>query len=203
MTSAAQTVDTGATPWTILARLVRAQGRHGEILADILTDFPERFAQRKRLFLVVSETACEAVREISLASHWPHKNRIVLKFTGVDSINDADALRGLLVAIPVNERAELKDDSVYIGDLIGCRVIEQNSETEVGVVADVDREAGLLEVKRPNGDEALIPFAKTYLVKLDLAGKQIEMRLPQGLLEINAPMTDEERRKMNDSSNNE
>jgi 16S rRNA processing protein RimM len=51
-------------------------------------------------------------------------------------------------------------------------------------------------VKTPDGDEALIPFAKAYLVMLDLVGKRIEMRLPEGLLEINAPMTDEERRAM-------
>src|SRR5690242_20546910 len=94
--------QTGA-PWVILARLVRPQGRHGEILADILTDFPERFAERKRLFLVSRETSREPVREALLESHWLHKGRVVLKFSGVDSINDADALRGLLVAIPASE----------------------------------------------------------------------------------------------------
>lgn len=185
-----------SAPWTILARLVRPQGRHGEVLADILTDFPERFAERRRLFLVSSETASEPVREVALENHWPHKGRVVLKFSGVESITDAEALRGLLVAIPASERAELAEGSVYIGDLIGCELVDLNRAGSVGIVADFDREAGLLQVKAPGGEELLIPFAKEYLVTMDLAGKRIEMRLPEGLLDINAPMTDEERRAM-------
>lgn len=187
-----------AQPWTILARLVRAQGRHGEVLADILTDFPERFADRKRLFLVSSETGGEPVREVQLENHWLHKGRVVLKFAGVDSINDAEPLRGLLVAIPASERIVPADDSVYVGDLIGCEVFDLNASRTVGVVADVDRDAGLLVVKTSASEEALVPFAKAYLVTMDLAGKRIEMRLPEGLLDINAPMTEEERRESNE-----
>jgi len=85
------------TGWAILARLMRSQGRHGEILAEIFTDFPERFAERKRLFLIASETSALPVREVTLERHWLHKGRVVLKFAGVDSINDTEALRGLLV----------------------------------------------------------------------------------------------------------
>jgi 16S rRNA processing protein RimM len=190
-------------PWTILGRLVRPQGRHGEILADILTDFPERFADRRRLFLVSSETSQPPVREVSLENYWLHKGRVVLKITGVDSINEADTLRGLLVAIPTSERAALTDGSVYIGDLIGCEVIDLNTSRTVGVVTNVDREASLLEVKTPMGEEALVPFARAYLVTMDIAGKRIEMRLPEGLLDINAPMTYEERRALDESRNNE
>ena len=185
-------------PWTILARLVRPQGRHGEILAGILTDFPERFADRKRLFLVSSETSRESARELQLENHWLHKGRVVLKFAGVDSISDAESLRGLLVAIPASERSVLADDSVYIGDLIGCEVVDLNTSRTVGMVADVDPVASLLEIKTPAGKEVLVPFAKAYLVTMDLAGKRIEMRLPEGLLDINAPMTDEERRESNE-----
>lgn len=187
-------------PWAVLARLVRPQGRHGEILADILTDFPERFADRKRLFLVPSETGKEVVREISLESHWRHKGRVVLKFAGVDSIDDAEKLRGLLVAVPAGERIKLTDGSVYISDLIGCEVIDLSATaSSIGLVTDFDRETGLMAVKTADGDETLIPFTKAYLVRMDLVGKRIEMRLPSGLLEINAPMTDEERRELSDS----
>lgn len=185
--------------WVILARLVRPQGRHGEILADLLTDFPERFAERKRLFLLASETSESSLRELALEQHWLHKGRVVLKFGGVDSIGEAEKLRGLLVAIPRSERAALADDSVYVGDLIGCEVVDLNGgPASIGVVTNFDSEGGLLEVKTPDA-EALIPFAKAYLVGLDLAGKRIEMRLPEGLLEINAPMTEEERRTMEQS----
>ena len=87
-------------PWAILARLVRPQGRIGEVLADVLTDFPERFAERKRLFLVSSETSREPVREVMLERHWLHKGRVVLKLAGVDSISDAETLLKCEIQVP-------------------------------------------------------------------------------------------------------
>jgi 16S rRNA processing protein RimM len=190
--------------WAIVARLVRPQGRHGEILGDLLTDFPELFAQRRLLYLVASETSPTPARELTLERHWLHKGRIVLKFTGVDSINDAEALRDLLVAIPASERAPLTGDAVYISDLIGCEVVDlAAASTPVGRIADVDREAGLLIVRPARGEEVLIPFAKAYLVAVDVAAKRIEMSLPGGLLDINAPITEEERRALDKAGDEE
>ncbi|HEX5234487.1 MAG TPA: ribosome maturation factor RimM [Silvibacterium sp.] len=189
-----------AGPWTILARLIRPQGRRGEILADILTDFPERFATRRRLFLVSSETDRSSMRETHLENHWLHKDRVVLKFAGTDSITDADTLRGLFVAIPASERAPLSDGSLYIADLVGCEVVDiAGAPVKIGIVSDVDRAAGLLAVTTPDAGEVLIPFAKAFLVNVEIPGKRIEMHLPAGLLEINAPLTDEERRVLGSS----
>jgi 16S rRNA processing protein RimM len=188
------------TDWAILARLMRSQGRHGEILAEIFTDFPERFAERKRLFLIASETSPTPICEMTLERHWLHKGRVVLKFAGVDSINDTEALRGLLVAIPASERAPLTDDSIYISDLIGCEVFDLAAASEeqqrVGEIIDVERDSALLVVKPARGGEVLIPFAKTYLANIDLASRRIEMRLPAGLLDINAPLSEEERQAL-------
>ena len=190
--------------WAILAQLVRPQGRHGEIVADLLTDFPERFADRKRLYFLVSETSPVPLRETGLEHHWLHKGRIVLKFSGVDSIDEAEKLRDLYVAIPAGERAPLGDDSIYIADLINCEVVDLTAAPKrIGLVKDLDREAGLLIVQPVKGDEILIPFAKAYLVNIDPSAKRIEMRLPQGLLEINAPITVEERRELDTSGKDE
>jgi 16S rRNA processing protein RimM len=190
--------------WAILAQLVRPQGRSGEMIADLLTDFPERFADRKCLYLLASETDRTPTREVVLVHHWLHKGRVVLKFSAVDSIDEAEKLRGLFVAIPASERAPLSDDSVYISDLIGCEVIDvASSPIQIGRVKDMDREAGLLMVQPSKGPEVLIPFAKAYLVSIDLAAKRIEMRLPEGLLDINAPITDEERSELDISRDDE
>jgi len=190
--------------WAILARLVRPQGRRGEVFADLLTDFPERFAERKRLYLVTSETNPDVVREVTLERHWLHKGRVVLKFAGIDSINDAELLRGLMVAIPASERAPLSDGAFYIGDLIGCEVIDVSSApVSVGKITDVDREVGLLMVQPDGGGEVLIPFAQAYLADIDVDGKRIEMRLPEGLLDINAPISEEERRALGTTSQGE
>jgi 16S rRNA processing protein RimM len=181
--------------WAIVARLVRSQGRHGEILAEIHTDFPERFAERKRLFLLSSESSEAALREIDLESHWLHKDRVVLKFAGVDSINDTEPLRGLYVAIPASERTPLPEDEVYISDLIGCELFDHALGRVIGKVDDFDRGANLLIV-REGKTEHLVPFANAYIEAIDLAAKRIEMRLPEGLLEINAPLTADEKKQM-------
>lgn len=134
---------------------------------------------------------------MTLESHWIHKGRVVLKFARVDSINDAELLRGFDVVIPASERTELDDGSVYISDLIGCEVIDLASGARsIGMIADVDREASLLIVRTAKGVEHWIPFAQAYLARMNIAARRIEMRLPEGLLEINAPVTEEERREL-------
>jgi 16S rRNA processing protein RimM len=93
---------------------------------------------------------------------------------------------------------------VYISDLVDCEVVDlASAAVAVGKVTDVDREAGLLVVQPPRGQEVLIPFAKAYLVRIDTIAKRIEMRLPDGLLEINAPLTDEERQALDKSEDSE
>ncbi len=181
-----------------LALIRRPQGRRGEVFADILTDFPEKFADRRQLWLLrgasgtvgsTSPPVKAAPVPAELIGHWLHKGGIVLHFAGVDSISAAEELNGLVVAIPRAERVPLGDDEVYIGDLIGCTLIDVTGAdpTEIGVIQDVDRTAGpvaLLVVKGRSG-EVLVPFAKSYLRRVDTTGKRIEMVLPDGLVGLN------------------
>ncbi|AXC14326.1 16S rRNA processing protein RimM [Acidisarcina polymorpha] len=170
-----------------MAKIVRPQGRHGEVLADLLTDFPERFSERKRLFLLPPKGEPRAVE---LENHWLHQGRIVLKLIGIESINDAETLRGLDVAIPKHERAPLEDGAVYISDLLNCKLVDSLSDLVVGKIANVDRESGptsLLVVETPAGGEVLVPFVKAYRPIVDVAAKSVSMELPEGLLDLNAP----------------
>ncbi len=185
--------------WVWLARIRRPQGRKGEVLAEILTDFPEKFAERPQVWLLPGATvsasapvgaASTAPREVELTNHWLHKGGIVLHFRGVDSISAAEELKGMAVAVPQTARAPLDTDEVYIGDLIGCVLVDvAGPETvTVGEIENVDRSGGaapLLVVRSARG-EVLIPFAKSYLRKIDLEGKRVEMALPEGLVDLNA-----------------
>jgi 16S rRNA processing protein RimM len=195
----AKTAPEAAEGWVWLARIRHTQGRKGELFAEILTDFPEKFADRKQLWLLAASSApksaqrpvASAPREVELLNHWLHKGGIVLHFAGIDSISAAETLIGLIVAIPLSERAALDDDEVYVGDLIGCTLVDVTpaEPVVVGVVEDVDRTAGpvaLLEVMGAAG-EVLVPFAKSYLRKIDLEAKRVEMALPEGLVELNLP----------------
>ena len=177
--------------WAWLARIRRPQGRKGEVFADILTDFPEKFAERRQLWLLAEARPAAPPREAELIAHWLHKGGVVLHFAGVDSISAAETLSGLIVAIPLAERTPLAEDEVYVADLIGCELIDVAGETPVvvGQIEDVDRTAGpvaLLVVRGAVG-EVLVPFAKSFLRKLDLAAKRVEMALPEGLADLNSP----------------
>jgi 16S rRNA processing protein RimM len=183
-----------AGQWTWLARIRRPQGRKGEVFADILTDFPEKFAERRRLWLLPEGRPAgrsAAPREVALVNHWLHKGGVVLHFSGVDSINDAQTLAGLVVAIPQAERAALGEGEAYIGDLIGSALVDVagGEPVLVGEIEDVDRTAGpvALLVVRGEAGEILVPFAKSYLRKVDLEAKRVEMALPEGLTDLNAP----------------
>jgi 16S rRNA processing protein RimM len=240
------TPPTAPAEWVWLARIRRPQGRKGEVFADILTDFPEKFAVRKHLWLIPegsplgtvsghdsgskqdsipgsplgsdsrhdsisgprtsgfvtghdfsraeerpnkSGALAPAPRQIDLIHHWLHKGGIVLHFAGIDSISAAETLAGLIVAIPHSERAPLADDEVYIADLIGCTLVDVSPDPPqtLGAVEDVDRTAGpapLLIVNGPRG-EILVPFAKSYLRKIDLENRRLEMALPEGLSDLN------------------
>jgi 16S rRNA processing protein RimM len=196
--------------WVWLARIRRPQGRKGEVLAEILTDFPEKFAERRQLWLLAASASAGAgapgpshlgtgetkpidpqARPIELTNHWLHKGGIVLHFAGMDSISAAEELKGLIVAVPQADRAPLAADETYIGDLIGCTLVDVAGAeaVTVGEIEDVDRSAGpapLLVVRGAHG-EVLIPFAKSYLRRIDLEGKRVEMALPEGLVDLNAP----------------
>jgi 16S rRNA processing protein RimM len=192
-----------STGWVWLARVKRTQGRKGEVFAEILTDFPDKFAERRKLWLlrdadVASKSGAGGdLREVELVHHWLHKGGIVLHFVGVDSISDAEKLAGLIVAIPLEERARLDEDEVFIGDLIGCSLVDVagTEPVTVGEIEDVDRSAGPVAIlvvrgksaSQHSGDEILIPFAKDYLRRVDVDAKRVEMALPEGLVDLNRP----------------
>ena len=124
-----------------------------------------------------------------------NEGRIVLQFAGIETISDAETVAGLDVLVPREERLPLDDESVYISELVGCTVYD--GATAVGVVEDVQFAmtadgARRLADAAPSaggevawGDEILIPFVKAFLVAVDTEAKRIEMKLPEGLVEVN------------------
>ncbi len=172
-----------------IAKVVKPQGRIGEVLVELFTDFPEKFEERRTLYAWLPKGER---RELKLEDFWPHKGAMVLKFAGVDSIDEAEAIKGAEIQIVERDKTTLEDGAVYVSDLVGCAVIVGGRE--IGKVADVDFGAGeapLLVVK--NGKEHLIPFVTEFVTHQDLKAKRIEMTLPEGLLEIDAPLSKAEK----------
>jgi 16S rRNA processing protein RimM len=167
-----------------IARIRKVQGRRGEVAADILTDFPERFQPGAEMVL----SGGGAPATVCLESVWFHKGRAILKFRGVENISEAESLVGRVIQIPLADRRPLPAGTVYLSDLVGCAVIE---EGEAGVKTlgrvesvEVTGAAPLLQVITTRG-ELLIPFAEEICRNVDVARKEIRVRLPEGLKELN------------------
>jgi 16S rRNA processing protein RimM len=172
--------------------VVKKQGRHGEVAAEVHSDVPDRFAVGMKLFAL--SKSGDSRREVEIGSLWPHKGLLVLKFVGVDSMSDAETLIGSELQVPRTERAELERGWNYVSDLVGCAVFDHGNE--IGRIEDVQLGAGeapLLIVAGAGGKKYDVPFAEAYLEGVDLPRKQVRMALPEGMLEINAPLTAEEK----------
>lgn len=157
------------------------------------TDVPDRFTEGMRLWALLEDGPR---REVRVDDFWPHKGLLILKFEGIETISDAESLVGAELQIPCSERAELEPGWTYLSDLVGCSVFD--GDREIGPIVDVQFGAGeapLLVVKGAAKLPYEIPFAEEYLLKVDLGQRQVRMRLPEGLLDVNAPLTDEEKRR--------
>jgi 16S rRNA processing protein RimM len=172
-----------------VARILRPQGRRGEVAAEILTDFPGRFAKMESAYLWDGRSAPRAV---NVRGCWISQSRggqAIFHFEGSDSISDAEKLVGLEVQVPLSERMPLPGGSYYVTDLIGCQVRDAEGRA-VGRVRDVqstgENTAGtpLLVIDAPEG-ELLIPLAQEICVRVDVNTRSIEVRLPEGLRELN------------------
>jgi 16S rRNA processing protein RimM len=130
---------------------------------------------------------------LELEHFWPHKGRIVFKFRGVDSISAAEELAGWEIQIPREERAVLEPGTVYVSDLVGCAVVVDGAV--LGPVAEVQFGAGAapLLIVRSGGREFMLPLAQEFIEELDPGKGIVRMRVPAGLLELDASLTTEEK----------
>ena len=175
--------------------MVKTQGRRGEVASEILSDVPGRFVAGMKL-LSLSRQPDTVRRELEVEYLWPHKGLLVLKFAGVDSISEAEALVGSELQVPRNQRSELQAGWNYVSDLVGSAVLDHGRE--IGRIEDVQFGAGeapLLIVRDAAARLLEVPFAEAYLDSVDVERKQVRMKLPEGLLEVNAPLTAEEKRE--------
>jgi 16S rRNA processing protein RimM len=195
-----------------LARVKKTQGRRGEVAVEVHSDVPGRLAPGMKLFALPAATGTagrkagliggdEKRRELELEDLWPHKEWLVLKFLGVDSMTDAEGLIGCELQVPSSQRAELGPGWNYVSDLVGCTILDRGNE--IGRIADVQFGAGeapLLVVVDGAGRKFDVPFAEAYLegvarAGIDLERREVRMNLPPGMLEINASLTAEEKQE--------
>src|SRR5437667_10360783 len=131
--------DGGTEDLIVVARVARTRGLRGEVVADLYTDFPGRFEDLDSGIAIAPDGSR---RSLQIEEHWFQGNRIIFKFAGYDSIDEAKELAGFQLAIPASERIELPEDTFYEWELAGCRV-QALDGTLIGQVRDVMRTGGV------------------------------------------------------------
>ncbi len=191
--------------WFPIARLLRPQGRRGELLADPLSDLPGLFAPNREVLLAPANASAPAPGTLPLhiEEHFfptgKNAGRVVLKLSGCDSISAAEALAGQQIFIPTRELPPLEPGTFFVGDLLGCTLYDAASpNTPTGTVVDVEFATGpdgrtrledaapLLSVELanqpPDTEPILVPLVLAWIDTIDIAARRITMRLPNGLL---------------------
>ncbi len=191
--------------WVAVAHILRPRGNKGEVAAELLTDFPQRLAELREVFVAGGK---DKPRWVALVSCWlsqNHSGQAVFHFAGCSSISEAEKFRGLDVLLPIEQRVALPAGHYFISDLIGCSVFECGREASpvasspcsmatapalLGGVTDVqftgEAVSGtpLLVVETREG-ELLIPLAEDICTDIDVRGRRIEVVLPEGLRDLN------------------
>jgi 16S rRNA processing protein RimM len=174
--------DESSESLVTVARAVRTRGLKGEVVAELLTDFPERFDELEELIAIKPDGSREIVE---LENYWLQNDRVILKVAGVDDPDSAKQIVGYEFAVPESERVSLPEDTFYDWELEGCAVQLITGET-IGEVKSVLKTGGpeILLVLSEDGKERLVPLADDICIKIEPASKLIVIDPPEGLLDL-------------------
>jgi len=167
--------------WVTLAEVSRPRGNRGELLCVDLSKGPERYLELGTVWVFGAKE--EAMGQYQVEEAWLHQDQLILKFVGVDTINDAERFRGGEVRIPFAQRAPLAEGEYYLTDLPGCVVKDATSGEQLGVVSAALEMPGSNLIELENG--VLIPLSRAICTVIDPANREIRVNVPDGLLDLN------------------
>ena len=164
-----------------IALVTKPRGLRGEVVAKILTDFPERFDNLERVFAIDEKGE---VSELELEKFWFQKERIILKFAGIDSIEEAETLRNSEICVPESEAVELEEDEFFDWELEDCEVVSIEGD-RIGKVKEIFRAGENINLVVEDGEkDYMIPFVEAICTEVDVEKKLIRADVPRGLLEF-------------------
>jgi len=166
-------INMSATDLIIVGKIVAPHGVRGDVRIFPLTEFPDRFHNLKTIFV-------EDVGQLQLVSARSHKKFVLLKFTGIDTMDDARKLSGKLMKIDRKELIKLPEGRYYIFDIIGLTVVTEEGET-LGIITDVLQPGSndVYVVEQQGKSRLLVPAIKEVVKKIDIAAKQMIIKPQQ------------------------
>jgi 16S rRNA processing protein RimM len=167
----------------VVGTIARAHGNRGQVIVNSETDFPEeRFQAGAEVFV----RDAGGVRVMRVVAMRMQRDRPIVAFDGVATMNDAEALAGRELRVPVDRLAALPQHTFYHHDLVGCRV-ETSGGVEVGIVSGVEGALGGSRLIVAGARGAVeIPLVAGICTAIDVVLKRIVVDPPEGLIELNA-----------------
>jgi 16S rRNA processing protein RimM len=167
----------GEPLFLVVGKLRHSHGLHGEILMEVITDFPERIRQGKTLLIG------ESHQPMRVASRRVHAGNLLLAFDGIDTPEEVGRLRNQWVYVPTSDRPPLSEGEYYHHQLLGLRVSSDDG-LELGCLTDI-LETGANDVyvvRSESGKEVLLPAIQSVILEIDLDKDRMLVHILPGLL---------------------
>ena len=167
-----------------IGKIVNAVALRGEVKVYHYSDYKERFEELEEI--LVERKGKYTAYEIENIRY--QKNTAILKLKGVDDRNAAEALKESDIYITEDDLRELPEDTFYVKDLIGCRVINEENGAEIGVIKDVLQNSAqdIYQITLKNGKEALIPVVGEFVREVSIKEKYVKIHLIPGFVDEDA-----------------
>jgi len=159
----------------VVGRILRPHGMIGEVVAEILTDFPDRFSLLKTVYLGELHTP------VTLEGYRMHGRRILLKLAGSDHRDQADRYRGNLIYVPIDDAIPLEEDRYYLYEIVGLETWTTEGEYLGRIEEVIHTGSNDVYVVKDGDREVLIPALSDVVLDVDVDAGRIEVRLMKGL----------------------
>ncbi|NLP50584.1 ribosome maturation factor RimM [Bacillus sp. RO1] len=168
--------------WFNVGKLVNTHGIKGEVRVVSRTDFPDERYKKGNLLYLFLPNEKEPV-EVKVASRRVHKSFDLLTFEGFHNVNEVEKFKGAIVKVPEDQLGELEEGEYYFHEIVGCKVILQETMEEIGTVKEVLTPGAndVWVVKAKKGKDILIPYIDQVVKKVDVQEKTIIIEPLEGL----------------------
>ena len=165
-----------------VGKIVNTHSLKGEVKVISSTDFEEeRFKKGSKLLITRGN---QLIREVVVQSYRNHKNFLLVKFEGIDSVEEAEKLKNLQIKIDSDEVGELEENEFYFHQIIGCEVFDENDKN-LGEIIDILTPGAndVWVIKGEEGKEILIPYIEDVVKKIDITSKKVNIEVMEGLID--------------------
>lgn len=165
-----------------VGKIVNTHSLRGEVKVISSTDFEgERFEKGNKLLITRGN---QLVKEVVVEGYRNHKNALLVKFEGIDTIEEAEKLKNLQIKIDSEEISELEENEFYFHEIIGCEVFDEN-EKSLGEITEILTPGAndVWVIKSEKGKEILIPYIEDVVKKIDVKNKRIDIEVMEGLID--------------------